>query len=331
MTDFFDWLTASDSGLGADRLAGAFNLSHQEMRKTADALAPAFALALQRMMVDPAAWSELSQRFLPFMRGAFPATAPETARSPAAKDLAGTLFGSQDIVAAVARQVSLIIGVAPDMVEQLMRNLSIMTIETMLKMMLTNMARNQPAGLAEGNLPALMAEMMRRSANAVEAMGRPSDQPRPRPSGAPQMPGADYLQKLFSDALNGSVPWLPPEARPAQAGRAATAGAGDASAAAGLPGFAEWDAMTRAFLRGWDSPDAGRAEGPAAASSGIRAETGAPPKPASGEPSQAEAKPRTAEAPDFARASLALQEEYARQMMAIFGRQPLDDRKREDG
>ena len=45
MTDFFDWLTTIDSGLGTDRLADAYKLSHSELHDTTQALAPAFSLA----------------------------------------------------------------------------------------------------------------------------------------------------------------------------------------------------------------------------------------------------------------------------------------------
>lgn len=303
MTDFFDWLTVGDSGLGADRLADAFKLSQREVRQTTEALAPAFTLALQRAMLDPAAWTELSHRFLPFMDGT---TMPgaETARSPAAKDLADALFGSRDISNAVARKVSLASGIAPDTVEKLMRNLSIMTMQTMVKMMLANVARNQPEGLADGNYPAAIAEMMRRGANAMEAMGRPSDSQRRRQPGFPCGAGSDYLAGLFADALNGKLPFMPPVAeaaeRPSSTSRRAS---GDTQPASGFTPFQPFETMMEGFARGMQSGD------------GV----------ATGEPESQAPAPEPEATPantfdDLARAGQKMQDDYARQMTELFQR-----------
>ncbi|HEX2017485.1 MAG TPA: hypothetical protein VGO17_00975 [Aurantimonas sp.] len=299
MTDFFDWLTAGDSGLAADRLADAFKLSQQEMRKITDALAPAFSLALQRTTADPAAWANLSQHFLPFWSANVPAE-PELARSAAARDLATALFGSRELAAAVSRQVSMASGVTPDTVETLMRNLSIMTMQTMVQAMVANAARNQPKGLAEGNYPLAMAEMMRRGANAMEAMGRPSDAPA---RGEARTQGSDYLAGLFGNALKGELPWLPPVggAKRAEAGPGAPPA--DPSAA-----FLPFGAMMDGFLRGM-APSAEAPEKPGAADGG----------PAGASPPEAE-KPEEAETADFLAAGSRMQDEYARQMLAIFRR-----------
>ena len=303
MTDFFDWLTVGDSGLGADRLADAFKLSHREMRETTEALAPAFTLALQRAMLDPAAWTELSHRFLPFMEGTT-MPGPETARSPAAKDLANALFGSRDISNAVARKVSLASGIAPDTVEKLMRNLSIMTMQTMVKMMLANVARNQPTGLADGNYPAAIAEMMRRGANAMEAMGRPSDSPQRRQPSFPSAAGSDYLAGLFADALNGKLPFMPPAARatgsPPSASRRTS---DDAPPASDFIPFQPFEAMMEGFARGLQSGDGAATDEP---------ESQAPaPEP--------EATPANT-FDDLARAGQKMQDDYARQMTELFQR-----------
>lgn len=303
MTDFFDWLTVGDSGLGADRLADAFKLSQREVRQTTEALAPAFTLALQRAMLDPAAWTELSHRFLPFMDGTT-MPGPETARSPAAKDLADALFGSRDISNAVARKVSLASGIAPDTVEKLMRNLSIMTMQTMVKMMLANVARNQPEGFADGNYPAAIAEMMRRGANAMEAMGRPSDSQRRRQPSFPGAAGSDYLAGLFGDALSGKLPFMPPAAettgRPSSTSRQA---GDDMPPASGFTSFQPFEAMIEGFARGLQSGD--------------DAATGAPER--SAPAPEPDATPANS-FDDLARAGQEMQDDYARQMTELFQR-----------
>ena len=309
MTDFFDWLTAGDSGLAACRLADAFKLSQQEMRKTTDALAPAFSLALQRAMMNPAAWTSLSDHFLPFWNANAP-TSPELAQGAAARDLATALFGSRELAAAVSRHASLASGVAPDTVETLMRNLSIMTMQTMVQAMVANAARNQPKGFAEGNYPAAMAEMMRRGANAMEAMGRPSDAP---VRGEARAPGSDYLASLFGNALKGEMPWLPPAGATARPDAERSPPPADPGAA-----FLPFEAMMEGFMRGLmppaepqDEPDAGKRP---------------PDGEADAKPSEPTEPQESDEAGDFVAAGSRMQDDYAQQMMAIFRRYGGDDR-----
>lgn len=307
MTDFFDWLTAGDSGLAACRLADSFNLSQQEMRKTADALAPAFTLALQRAMLDPAAWTKLSHHFRPFWN-ASGLSDPALAQTPAARDLATALFGSRELAAAVSRHVSMAIGVAPDTVETLMRNLSILTMQTMVQTMIANAARNQPKGLAEGDYSAAMAEMMRRGANAMEALGQPSDAAHSRKASQP--PGSEYLSNLFGNALKGEMPWLPPAGATTPARPDAEPGARPADP---LAAFLPFEAMMGGFLRGMtpegtpENADAAAAPGPDPGDASLD------------EPNLSKA-PADGSDPDLVATGTQMQDDYARQMMAIFRR-----------
>ncbi|TFF21677.1 hypothetical protein E3C22_13370 [Jiella endophytica] len=316
MTDFFDWLTASDSGVAADRLADAFKLSHQELRKTTTALAPAFALALQRAMIVPGAWGEISRLYKPFMDDEASDLAGGATASPVARDLANALFGSKDLVSSVARQVSVASGVAPDTVEKMIRNISVMTIGTMLRMMMANLTRSQPRQIAEGNYHGAVAEMLRRSANAVEAMGRPSDEPRAGTS--PPLPGSDYLNRLFGDALTGRVPWLPPETGPSKTPRPSAGKAEPAAPAF----FSLYPALMEEFARGM-AP----AGGQTAAKAGATAEK---PRPAPASRPEAEQAPSP---PDesLAEAALTFQKDYARRMMAIFSPHATGKAEPEDG
>ncbi|MBO0903021.1 hypothetical protein [Jiella sonneratiae] len=322
MTDFFDWLTASDSGIGADRLADAFNLSHEELRKTMTALAPAFALALQRAMIVPGAWSEISRHYKPFLNTEASDVAFGGAMSPFAGDLSRSLFGSQELVSAVARHVSVASGVAPDTVETMMRNISVMTIGTMLQMMFANLTRSQPKELVEGNYPGAIAEMLRRSANAVEAMGRPSDEARPRKS-APQLPGSDYLSRLFANALTGTLPWLPPETSSAPR-REAASGPSRERSLPELP-FPPYLALMEEFMRGERrAPTSPQETPPPAAGKAL---------PAGGPRSGAEGgdKPQTPgnAAEGLAEAALAFQRDYARRMMEVFAPAPRNGETRD--
>ncbi|RFC65385.1 hypothetical protein DYI37_06065 [Fulvimarina endophytica] len=204
MTDFFDWLTASDSGLAADRLASAYNLSPSELRDTAQALAPAFSLAMMRAMSDPTTASDLSRMFAPFF-GSMDATSRRAAERSDVERLTDNLFGSKALVDAVSRQVSSVTGTAPDTVKPLMRNLTLMAMQTMMQMVGTTFMRGMENGRFDAaDMPANMADLMRRSANAIEAFSRSPDAPASRR----QRP-AD-MSNVFADAFRGPLPWLPP-------------------------------------------------------------------------------------------------------------------------
>ncbi|MER0238572.1 hypothetical protein [Fulvimarina sp. MAC8] len=204
MTDFFDWLTASDSGLAADRLASAYNLSPSELQETTQALAPAFSLALMRAMSNPTTAANVSQQFAPFF-GSMDATSRRTANRPEVKNLTESLFGSNALVDAISRQVSSVTGTAPDTVQPLMRNLTLMAMQTMMQMVGTTYLRGPRNGEFDPtDVPANVADVMRRSANALEAFSRSPNEPPPRRT------GSDGMSNMFADAFKGPLPWLPP-------------------------------------------------------------------------------------------------------------------------
>ncbi|EAU41906.1 hypothetical protein FP2506_15774 [Fulvimarina pelagi HTCC2506] len=204
MTDFFDWLTASDSGLAADRLASAYNLSPSELQDTAQALAPAFSLAMMRAMSNPVTAANISQQFAPFF-GSMDPTSRKAASMPEVKSLTDSLFGSNTLVDAVSRQVSSVTGTAPDTVRPLMRNLTLMAMQTMMQMVGTTFLRGPQNGEFDPtDVPANVADLMRRSANAIEAFART-----PGEAGS-RRTGSEGLSNVFADAFQGPLPWLPP-------------------------------------------------------------------------------------------------------------------------
>lgn len=198
MTDFFDWLSAGDWGLAAERLREEFRLSHEEMRRTTEALAPAFLLGVQRAVADPTAWASFAR--------AFPLQSP-SAVAPGAEAggamMAG-LFGNDGLANAVARHASLFSGVAPDTISRMMPSLAAMTVETMMRM--SGWRREGPQAYPADVAGRTLAEMMRRSANAVEAFSRPSSEA--APAARPRAGEPGYLEFLFADALKGGFPWF---------------------------------------------------------------------------------------------------------------------------
>lgn len=311
MTDYFDWLTAGDFGLAVDRLADSFKLTHQELRRTAEALSPVYAMALRRVITDPDAWTEVTRRFLPFLTP----VDGSVARTEPAANLSCTLFGSKALTEQIARQVSLSTAIAPDTLERLMDELSVITLRTMIQMMLANLARHQPRGLAEGNYPAAMAEMMRRSANAIDAMARPSDADENKTSRA----DGDYLSRLFADALMGPLPILPPGTG------AKTSGSPRQTESSDL--FEPFEAMLEGFRRGLFEDQAKDASSPDGKKAGVAGKASDPsPEPverarqtSKAQPSARPADTETVEPFDeLARAGQSVQEEYVRQMNALF-------------
>lgn len=201
MVGFNDWLDVTDPKLMAETIAERFRLSQQELSKAQEALAPAFALGLQRAMSTPAAWGDLAAAFSAMAPGA--SAAQRTLPGQAFLD---AFFGSDALSGAVARQASLFAGIAPDTIQKLMPSLAMLTMETMVRGAMANMQRNQLPGLATGDFGGATAEMMRRGANAVEALSRPSDAPGMRASPMPQMAQmSQFTQNPFTEAFTEAM------------------------------------------------------------------------------------------------------------------------------
>ncbi|WP_157944671.1 DUF937 domain-containing protein [Mangrovicella endophytica] len=297
MTDYFDWLAASESGAAIERLGEQFRLSHEELRRATDALVPAFVLAMQRAFSDPNGWAEMAGQFptfIPMRAGATPDSSTEPARQ-----FLRHVFGSAALINAVARQASVASGIAPDTIEKLMTPLGAMTLDVMTRMVLAGMTRQQ-SPLAAGDYNSAVAELMRRGANAVEAMGRPSGGP--EVTGRKQQAGAaTYLEQVFADALKGESPWLP----------FLSAGAADATRRAASDQrpqdfFTAFTGLFDTFMRAPAAPPASTSTG--ASSGASRADDAGRTSPAgTGEPA----------VPPFPQG---LANDYARDMMALFER-----------
>lgn len=320
MTDFFDWLTASDSGLATDRLASAYNLSPSELQDTAQALAPAFSLALMRAMSNPATAADVSRQFAPFF-GSMDATSRKAANRPEVKTLTESLFGSNALVDAISRQVSSVTGTAPDTVQPLMRNLTLMAMQTMMQMVGTTYLRGPRNGEFDPtDVPANVADVMRRSANAIEAFSRSPNAPDPgrnRPQG---------MSNIFADALKGPLPWLPPmphmapnnaiEPKKEERARAAEEAGGDGPT---LPFLAIFEG----FSKGLSNDAATRS-----ADSEIEQKEPEPEPEASERKSTPEAPPLAPDPAGFARlmdASAEMQADYMKRMTELFAANPPKD------
>lgn len=237
MAGFQDWLTVNDPERLAAAMAEQFRLSQKELEKAQAALQPAFALALQNAMASPAAWSTLATAFSAAMPGkGLPGVEHGTA-------FLETVFGSDALTQAIARQASLFAGIAPDTMQKLMPGLALLGLDAMMRQTMAQIARNQPEGLATGDFGGATAEMMRRGANAVEALSRPSGtrspsapfadafatmaqgfgwNPAPAPAAAPptpepfnpMMPFASFLEAFGKNLGDPAAPPAPAPAEP---------------------------------------------------------------------------------------------------------------------
>ncbi|MDY8108187.1 hypothetical protein U0C82_03360 [Fulvimarina sp. 2208YS6-2-32] len=320
MTDFFDWLTTSDSGLAADRLANAYNLSPSELRDTTQALAPAFSLALMRAMSNPMTASNLSQQFAPFF-GSSEATSRKAAEKEQVRAMTESLFGSKALVDAISRQVSSVTGTAPDTVEPLMRNLTLMAMQTMMQMVGASFARSMRDGdFTQQDVPANVADLMRRSANALEAFSRSPDEGRAR--------NTDLfgMNNIFSDAFRGPLPWLPPmpvmspknAIKPKDEERSKAPSSTTGSDLPPTPFFAIFEGFSRGLQKAAESGgEQGASEGATTAATDG--------KPA---PIKADAPPLSPDPSSFGRlmeASADMQADYLKRITALFDANPRKD------
>ena len=187
MNGFADWLAATAQMQQAMQgLQAQFRLSEHEMREATDALAPAFLLGLRRLQANQAAFADMMAKV---------SLLPADSRAAGSTAMKG-LFGPAGLADAVARQASMVSGLAPDTLMKMMPTLSAMTLEAFMH---NAGGRPDRQPLPSDTAGVWMAEVMRRSANAMEAFSRPSGR-----DAAPDPAAA--MTRLFSDAFKG-FPW----------------------------------------------------------------------------------------------------------------------------
>jgi hypothetical protein len=300
MASFDDWVTASDPKFFAESLAAQFRLTQAEVEKAQEALQPAFALGLQRALASPAAWGDLAKTYAAMVPGS-PAFLPQAQPADAFMQ---AMFGSDALTGAIARQASLFAGIAPGTIQQMMPGLAMLTMETLVRSALAGIARNQPPGLATGDYGSATAEMMRRGANAVEALTQPSDRDMPRrgPGSTPWTPAG--FAEAFAEAMKAGQAWMPPAPSPKRAGSAA--GAPEAFNPM-LPFATLFDAFAEAMQA---------SVAPAATPPSPPADV----QPPHSEPAASATPPSDALVDDLFRSGQKFQTEYAKEMASLFER-----------
>ena len=317
MASFDDWLTASDPAIFAENLAEQFRLTQIEVQKAQEALQPAFALGLQRAMTSPSAWSDLTTAFAAMAPGGAAASSPQTKPGEAFMQ---AIFGSDALTAAISRHASLFAGIAPGTMQQMMPSLAMMTMETLVRSTLAGIAGNQPPGLATGDYGSATAEMMRRGANAVEALTHPSDRAARR-SG----PGLEAFTPMnfataFTDALKTPMPWMPQAPSPQTV---PPRNAPEPAAPEGFNPILPFAGIFEAFTAGMQA-----AQAPAPTPKSPQAKPSAPSPaaaPSEDEPALSKAvPPKSPEqdniVEDLFRSGKKFQEEYAKEMANLFER-----------
>lgn len=161
MTNFLDWLGAPGGDAQA-LLARRFDARPEDIGRATEALGPAYLLGLQRLAGDVERWTSLMQTFV----RPIPGTAPPPA-------LALSFFGNDALTSAVAGEAARRANLPTEMITAMMPTLSAMTVEAVMRMAAPGSRQAMPGD----PVGAATAEMLRRSANAVEAFSRPSTGP----------------------------------------------------------------------------------------------------------------------------------------------------------
>ncbi|WP_152045306.1 hypothetical protein [Aureimonas psammosilenae] len=291
MADHDDRWRAPDPNALADRLAQEMRLSHADMEKARAALEPVFALGLRQAMESPARWARLAE--------AFTAMTPQggaPARGPAGESFLDAILGSGPLREAVSRQASVLTGISQDALARMMPQLAAIGMEAMMRNAFSTWSRGQPVGLASGDFGAATAEMMRRGANAVEAMTRPSDAGRPARFAAASTP-ADFFADAFGQAFQAGLGlWSRSAPAPVPARH---------DSASAFDPVAPFAVMFEAFAKGMQS-----------AADTMRVPERAAPPP----PSPAPRKPAPQLFDAFMQSGQKMREDYAREMTAVFDR-----------
>lgn len=314
MAGFRDWQAVTDPKLLAEALAEQFRLSQNELEKAQAALQPAFALGLEKAMASPSAWTDLASAFAAMLPGDGSVT-PGIDRGQAFVE---TVFGSDALTQAIARQASLFAGIAPDTLQKLMPGLALLSMEAMVRQTMASLARHQPAGLTTGDFGGAAAEMMRRGANAVEALSRPSGETAARTAAKAANPFAD----AFGAALKQGSAWM--SAAPAARAPSHAAPAQDPAEGTFNP-MLPFAAMFDAFAKGIEdaiarspSQAAPPADAPAADSMPSPQPASTPSAPASN--SVDAASRQDGIVADLLRSGEKMQADYAREMASLFER-----------
>ncbi|WP_293867131.1 DUF937 domain-containing protein [uncultured Alsobacter sp.] len=221
MFNLFELMKQAQGGSPAEAFARQFGLSPPQAESAIDALLPAFALALQRQLQDPAQWPKLFQAFAvaqqtTMMEAAAKAFAPQATAAP---DLAGMLFGSNDIARQIAQQAAAYSGLSPVILQQMMGPMGA-TLMTGLAQAMTQQ------GLAPW-LSALGGQATQAAANPFAAfttmmgqmMGAAAQAGAAKPQAEPPRPASDYLDPqamgaFINQMLGGKTPEPPPPEEP---------------------------------------------------------------------------------------------------------------------
>ena len=272
MMNFLDWLGGPD-GNAQDRLETQFGFPAADTRRAAEALGPAYLIGLQRLAGDVDGWASLIR-----------AVTPGTGASGTSVPSLTSFFGTDALKQAVAAEAARHSGLPRDMLAAMMPTLAAMTVEAVMRMATPGAQR----ALAPDILGAGTAEMLRRSANAVEAFSRP-------PTGSVPFAAVPTFFDVFQ------MPWM----------KSAGAGLGAAAPRSAPPAPAPADSAADPFR-------------PAAAflaafTKGLASEKPALPAPV--QPKAESANPFLL----FASAGQDAQADYARRMSALFSSHGMQD------
>lgn len=197
MVNLFDFARQAQGGHGFETLSRQFGLEPSTAQRAVEALLPAFSLALQRSLADPATFASLmglvgSGQFTRFFETG--AASRDVAGSP--DKVLAQLFGSREVADAVAAQAAPMAGIAAQLLQRMMPVIAATLVGGMSRY-----------ASVEG-----FADLLRDWSDAIKSTQRGAA--RPASSGAdPWSAWADVMRSL----TGGVAPPPPPKADPMQA------------------------------------------------------------------------------------------------------------------
>lgn len=198
MINLFDIMRQARSGTAVPSLAQQFGLDGVQTQQALEALLPAFSLAFQRNVQDPAAFARLlgplaSGRYAPFFDGSGGWSPPAAASG--GQDVLGALFGSPEATGQVARQAAAATGLGVQVLQEMMPVLAATLVGGMFRY-----------ASVEG-----FADVLRTWSDALRTAA-PAP-PRPAPPAAPWSAWFEMMNAMVPPGQRASQP-SPPAARP---------------------------------------------------------------------------------------------------------------------
>ena len=223
MVNLFEIARHAPSGSGLDALSRQFGLDPSQMQMAVEALLPAFTLAFQRSVSQPAAFGDLigaigSGRYAPF----YDASANASPSMASGEHILAQLFKSPEAVRQVASQAAAMSGLGVQVLQQMLPRLAAILIGGMFRYasvegfadLLRQWSDALKAVGSNGNAPQAPGHPLAAWSDAARAMMGQAQPAAPSPPRAPANPVEAWtamMAAMMGGAKASPPPPLPPK------------------------------------------------------------------------------------------------------------------------